>query len=135
MNESSITIRWEDNTDGSTDIKVSGDINYQPHFKEAFLTLDKMPPLYDITETNTSGESAGKSATIGLLTSLIDIIRKSDKTSGNIVTEQERNSKFQFTDMITIQRFSEIVGVKLDKGEFRNRREFQMYFRSLLKQV
>lgn len=28
MNESSITIRWEKNPDGSTDISVSGDKDY-----------------------------------------------------------------------------------------------------------
>lgn len=32
MNESNITIRWEKNADGGTDISVSGDINYQTHF-------------------------------------------------------------------------------------------------------
>ena len=88
MNVSSITIRWEKNADGGTDISVSGDINYQTHFREAFLSLDNMPPLHDITERETSGESAGKSATIAFLTQLIGIIRKSDKTNGQIISEQ-----------------------------------------------
>lgn len=87
MNESSITIRWEKNADGGTDISVSGDIDGQTHFREAFLSLDNMPPLYDITERETSGESAGKSATIALLTQLIAIIRKSDKISGAVISE------------------------------------------------
>ena len=87
MNESSITIRWEKNADGGTDISVSGDIDGQTHFREAFLSLDNMPPLYDITERESSGESAGKSATIALLTQLIAIIRKSDKISGAVISE------------------------------------------------
>lgn len=87
MNESSITIRWEKNADGGTDISVSGDIDGQTHFREAFLSLDMLPPLYDITERETSGESAGKSATIALLTQLIAIIRKSDKMSGAVISE------------------------------------------------
>lgn len=58
MNESSITIRWEKNPDGSTEISVNGNKDYQPHFKEAFLSLDILPPLHDITEMETSGESA-----------------------------------------------------------------------------
>ncbi|WP_289227803.1 hypothetical protein [Parabacteroides goldsteinii] len=135
MNESSITIRWEKNADGGTDISVSGDINYQTHFREAFLSLDNMPPLHDITERETSGESAGKSATIALLTQLIAIIRKSDKTNGQIITEQMRNSKFPLTDLVAIRKFAEIAGIKFDEQKFRNWREFRMYFQSLLKQV
>lgn len=87
MNESSKTICWEKNADGSTEISVKGNKDYQPHFKEAFLSLDILPPLHDITEMETSGESAGESATIALLTQLIVIIRKSNKTSGQIISE------------------------------------------------
>lgn len=134
MNEQSITIRWEKNADGGTDISVSGEKEGQTLFREAFLSLDRLPSLHDITERETSGESAGKSATIALLNSLIGIIRKSNKMSGCIVTEQERNIKFPFTDLITIRRFAQIVGIEIDERKFRNRREFQMYFQSLLKE-
>ena len=134
MNEQSITVRWDKNSDGSTDISVSGDIDGQTHFREAFLSLDMLPPLYDISETNTSGESAGNSATASLLRSLIEIIRKSDKTSEMIISEQKRNSKFPFTDLITIRKFAQIAGIKIDERIFRNRREFQMYFRELMKE-
>lgn len=133
MNESSITIRWEKNADGGTDISVSGDINYQTHFREAFLSLDNMPPLHDITERETSGESAGKSATIAFLTQLIGIIRKSDKTNGQIISEQIQNSKFPLTDLVAIRKFAEIAGIKFDEQKFRNRREFRMYVQSLMK--
>lgn len=133
MNEQSITVRWDKNPDGSTDISVSGDIDGHTHFREAFLSLDMLPPLYDISETETSGESAGNSATI-VLTQLIAIIRKSDKTSGHIITEQKRNSKFPLTDLIIIRKFAQIAGIKIDERKFRNRREFQMYFRELMKE-
>lgn len=135
MNESSITIRWEENANGGTDISVSGDKDYLPHFKEAFLSLDTFPSVHSVDERETSGESAGNSATIALLTQLIAIIRKSDKTSGQIISEQMLNSKFPFTDLVAIRKFCEIAGIKFDERKFRNRREFQMYFRSLLKQV
>lgn len=82
----------------------------------------------------TSGESAGNSATIALLTQLIAIIRKSDKTSGQIISEQRRNIKFPFTDMPPIRRFAEIAGIKFDERKFRNRREFQMYFREFMEE-
>lgn len=100
MNEQSITIRWEKNPDGSTDISVSGDINYLSHFKEAFLSLDRLPPLYDITERETSAESAGKSATIALLSELIRVIRDSLKTSGCIISEKRAYSE------ISVHRFA-----------------------------
>ena len=133
MSESSITIRWDKNSDGSTDISVSGAEEGQTFFREAFLSLDSLPPLHDITERETSGESAGKSATIALLTQLIAIIRKSDKTSGQIISEQIQNSKSTLTDLVAIRKLAEIAGIKFDERKFRNRREFQMYFRSLLK--
>ena len=135
MNESSITIRWEKNTDGGTDISVSGEKEGQTLFREAFLALDRLPSLHDITERETSGESAGKSATIALLNSLIGIIRKSNKMSGCIVTEQERNMKFPLTDLITIRRFAQIVGIEIDERKFRNVREFREYFGKLIRET
>ncbi len=134
MNVSSITIRWDKNPDGSTDISVSGDKDYLPHFSEAFLSLDILPSVHSVDERETSGESAGNSATIALLTQLIAIIRKSNKMSGRIISEQERNLKFPLTDLIAIRKFSEIAGIKIDEGKFRNRREFRMYVQSLLKE-
>lgn len=134
MNEQSITIRWEKNTDGSTEISVSGDKDYQPHFKEAFLSLDILPPLHDITEMETSGESAGNSATIALLTQLIAIIRKSNKTSGQIISEQMLYSKFLLTDLVAIRKFAQIADIKIDERKFRNRRGFQMYFREFMEE-
>lgn len=133
MNESSITIRWDKNPDGSTDISVSGNKDYLPHFSEAFLSLDILPSVHSVNERETSGESAGNSATIALLTQLIAIIRKSNKMSGRIISEQERNLKFPLTDLIAIRKFSEIAGIKIDEGKFRNRREFRMYVQSLFK--
>ena len=135
MNESSITIRWEKNTDGGTDISVSGEKEGQTLFREAFLSLDRLPSLHDITERETSGESAGKSATIALLNSLIGIIRKSNKMSGCIVTEQERSMKFPLTDLITIRRFAQIVGIEIDERKFRNVREFREYFGKLIRET
>lgn len=134
MNESSITIRWDKNEDGGTDISVSGAKEGQTLFREAFLSLDNLPPLHDITERETSGESAGNSATVALLNSLIGIIRKSNKMNGHIVTEQEWNMKFPFTDLVYIRRFAQIVGIEIDERKFRNVREFREYFGRLIRE-
>lgn len=134
MNESSITIRWEKNPDISTDISVNGNINGYTYFREAFLSVDNIPSVYCVDDEETSGESAGNSATIALLSSLIGIIRKSDKTGGQIVSEQERNLKFPLTDLVVIRKFAEIAGINFDETRFHNRREFRMYFKSLMKE-
>lgn len=110
MNKSSITIRWEKNPDGSTDISVSGDKDYLPHFSEAFLSLDVLPSVHSVDERDTSGESAGNSATVSLLRSLIEIIRKSNKINGHIIAEQERNSKFPFTDSLRLEDLPRLQG-------------------------
>lgn len=134
MNEQSITIRWEKNPDGSTDIWVNGDIDGYTHFREAFLSLDNIPSLYCVSDKETRGESAGKSTTIAFLTQLIGIIRKSDKTNGQIISEQIQNSKFPFTDLVTIRKFAEIAGIKFDERKFRNRREFREYFGKFIRE-
>lgn len=50
MNEQSITICWEKNADGSTDISVNGDIDGYTHFREAFLSLDNIPSVYCVSD-------------------------------------------------------------------------------------
>ena len=135
MNESSITIRWEKNADGGIDISVNGAEDGQTLFREAFLSVDRLPMVHDITERETSGDSAGNSATVALLSSLIGIIRKSNKMSGCFVTEQERNMKFPLTDLITIRRFAQIVGIEIDERKFRNVREFREYFGKLIRET
>lgn len=135
MNEQSITIRWDKNADGGIDISVNGAEYGQMLFREAFLSVDRLPMVHDITERETSGDSAGNSATVALLSSLIGIIRKSSKMSGCIMTERERNMKFPLTDLITIRRFAQIVGIEIDERKFRNVREFREYFGKLIRET
>ena len=134
MNESSITIRWEKNPEGGTEIKVEGNKEYTPYFREAFLTVETPYAVNYVTERETSGENAQKSATIALLSNLIKIIQNSNKTNGTLINEKEHSLKFPLTDLITIRKFAEITGIEIDETKFRNRREFQMYFRSLMKE-
>ena len=53
---------------------------------------------------------------------------KSVKTKGHIFTQKELNSKFPFVDLIAIERFEKIIGIKFDHSKFNNRAEFQEYF-------
>ena len=134
MNDSILTIKWVQNPDGSTDIAVEGKTEYLTHFREVFLTVDKPYAVSYVTERETSGESAQKSATIALLSNLIKIIRNSNKTNGRLISRKEHSLKFPLTELITIRKFAEISDIEIDETKFRNRREFQMYFRSLMKE-
>ena len=105
-----------------------------PHFREAFLSVEMPYEVNYVTESETSGESAGKSATIALLSNLIKIIRNSNKTNGTLINEKDHSLNFPLTDLITIRKFAEITGIEIDETKFRNRREFQMYFKTWLKE-
>ena len=133
MNESRVTISWIKNEDCTTDISVCGEVDSYPYFKEAFLSLDRPTPVRDITDKETSNESAANSATTTLLSNLIGIIRKSIKTDSRIVDKNDFDMIFPFTDLPTIRKFAEIAGMEFDERKFSNRREIQQYFENLLK--
>ncbi len=133
MNDSKLTIRWMRNEDGGTDISVCGEVDSYPYFKEAFLSLDRPTPVRDITDKETSSESGANSATTTLLSNLIGIIRKSVKTGGHIISEKELNKTFIFSDLLTIRKIADIIGIDIDERKFRDRREFQKYFREIMK--
>lgn len=134
MNDSRLTISWIKNDDCTTDISVCGEVDSYPYFKEAFLSLDRPAPVRDITDKETSSESGANSATTTLLSNLIGIIRKSVKTDSRIVDKNDFDMRFPFTDLPTIRKFAEIAGIEFDERKFSNRREFQFYFRELMKE-
>lgn len=134
MNQSSITISWKENSNGGYDIQVYGERKYALYFVEALLSVEKPLGVHFITEKDANGESAENSSTVALLSNLIRIIRTSYKTKGKLITKREQDLKFPFTDLIIIKKFAEIAGIKFDEQKFQNRREFQEYFKTLLKE-
>ena len=128
MNESRIIIDWKEQGDDSYDIEVIGYRNFKQHFSEAFYSIVKPLSVLSVSDNSISGEVACNSATSTLLKNLTNIIGKSVKTKGHIFTEEELNSKYPFVDLIAIERFEEITGIKFDHSKFNNRREFQEYF-------
>ena len=70
----------------------------------------------NVTERETSGESAQKSATIALLSNLITIIQNSNKTNGVLINEKGRSLKFPLADLIAIRKFAEISGIEMDES-------------------
>ena len=128
MDESRIIIDWKEQGDDSYDIEVVGYRNFKQYFSEAFYSIEKPLSILSVSDSSISGEVACNSATSTLLKYLTNIICKSVKTRGHIFTEEELNSKFPFVDLIAIERFEEITGIKFDHSKFNNRREFQEYF-------
>ena len=128
MDESRIIIDWKEQGDDSYDIEVVGYRNFKQYFSEAFYSIEKPLSILSVSDSSISGEVACNSATSTLLKYLTNIINKSVKTKGHIFTEKELNSKFPFVDLIAIERFEEITGIKFDHSKFNNRREFQEYF-------
>lgn len=134
MDESRIIIDWKEQGDDSYDIEVVGYRNFKQYFSEAFYSIEKPLSILFVSDSSISGEVACNSATSTLLKYLTNIINKSVKTKGHIFTEKELNSKFPFVDLIAIERFEEITGIKFDHSKFRNRAEFQEYFAKWLKE-
>ena len=128
MDESRIIIDWNEQGDGSYDIRVVGYRNFKQHFSEAFYSIERPMSVLSVSDSSISGEVACNSATITLPKHLLNIIGNGVKTKGHIFTEKELNLKFPFVDLIAIERFEEIIGIKFDHSKFSNRAEFQEYF-------
>ena len=64
-----------------------------------------------------------------------DIISNSMKTDSHIFTDKEIDSVFEYRELNTIRRFAEIAGVKFDESKFKNRNEFQEYFKKWIKSL
>ena len=84
--------------------------------------------VLSVSDSSISGEVACNSATITLLKHFLNIIGNGVKTKGHIFTEKEFNLKFQFVDLIAIERFEQITGLRFDHSKFNNLKEFQEYF-------
>ena len=134
MDESRIIIDWNEQGDGSYDIRVVGYRNFKQHFSEAFYSIERPMSVLSVSDSSISGEVACNSATITLLKHLMKSIDNGVKTKGHIFTEKELNLKFPFVDLIAIERFEEITGIKFDHSKFNNRKEFQEYFQKWLKE-
>ena len=128
MDESRIIIDWNEQGDGSYDINVVGYRNFKQHFSEAFYSIERPMSVLSVSDSSISGEVACNSATSTLLKHLLNIIGNGVKTKGHIFTEKELNLKFPLVDLIAIERFEEITGIKFDESNFKNRKEFQEYF-------
>ena len=80
MDESRIIIDWNEQGDGSYDIRVVGYRNFKQHFSEAFYSIERPMSVLSVSDSSISGEVACNSATITLLKHLLKIIGNGVKT-------------------------------------------------------
>lgn len=125
-------IQEKTDTDGT--ISVTASRNGQNCFNEVFRSknLDDHPLHTLSTERIEGTENAENSVSANLLWNIISDVCHSEKTSSKALYRQER-SKFELTDLIDIKRFEQIANVKFDYGRFHSLKEFQVYFKSLMK--
>lgn len=134
MTDTRITINCEDHGEDYTIIKVTAERDYKPIFTEAFLSTEKPLGVHLIEKKVINGEMPGKPGAEQILSNLLELIRNGMKTDGKAYTQSELDLKSQIKDFPIIEKFQEIIGYEFDWSKFRNRREFQMYFRELMKE-
>ena len=129
-----ITINCENHGEDCTIIKVTAERDYKPIFTEAFYSTEKPLGVHLIEKKVINGEMPGKPGAEQILSNLLELIRNGMKTDGKAYTQSELDLKSQNKDFPIIEKFQEIIGYEFDWSKFRNRREFQMYFRELMKE-
>lgn len=134
MTDTKITIICKEGEDHITDISFTAERNYTPTFTEAFSTQEKPLSVHLIREKDILSENAAKSGAEQILSNLTELIRNSLKMRARVFTQEELDLKSQIKDFPIIEKFQEIIGYEFDWSKFRNRREFQMYFRELMKE-
>lgn len=134
MTDTKITIICKEGEDHITDISFTAERNYTPIFTEAFSTQEKPLSVHLIREKDILSENATKSGAEQILSNLTELIRNSLKMRARVFTQEELDLKSQIKDFPIIEKFQEIIGYEFDWSKFRNRREFQMYFRELMKE-
>lgn len=129
MNDIKITIACRKEQDETTAINVLAEQNYNPIFKEAFVSNDKLLPPRFIDRKIISAETVGKPGSEQILSSILQAMRSGIKVEGKMFTQNENDLKSQITDFPIIKKFEEIANIEFDWSMFHNRREFREYFR------
>lgn len=133
MERIQVTIIQEKNeTDGT--ISVTASRNGQNCFNETFHDDNLSEhPLHTLSAENIEGtEGAENSVSANLLWNIVSDICHSEKTSSKALYGQNE-SKCELTDLIDIKRFERLANVKFDYSKFSSLKEFQMYFKGLMK--
>lgn len=115
-----------------TKINVEARRNDRYCFYESFTTEEKPVDVHLFTDKEISEEQAYKSVSVEVLTRLLEEIIGGKKTFAKKPNEIEEAIRFSL-DLPVIKAFERLANVKFDYTKFKTLREFQSYYRRLMK--
>lgn len=133
MKRTLITIEQMEYDDGSHEINIYGNVDGYAKFVEKFNTSEQTPIKLAIGQKEIDNYKTADSATPNLLLRIFNLLIRSKKTEGGLISERDNNLKFSMTALFTIRAFEKIAKIKFDYSKFNNLTQFQQYFKSLLK--
>lgn len=119
--------------EGITKINVEARRDDRYCFYESFTTEEKPVDVHLYTDKEISEEQAYKSVSVEVLTQLLEEIIGGKKTFAKKPNEIEEAMRYGL-DLLTIKKFERLVNAKFDYSKFKTLREFQRYFKFLLKE-
>lgn len=133
MNRAIVHITLEQvEEEGVTKINVEARRNDRYCFYESFTTEEKPVDVHLFTNKEISEEQAYKSVSVEVLTRLLEEIIGGKKTFAKKPNEIEEAIRFSL-DLPVIKAFERLVNANFDYSKFKTLREFQSYYRRLMK--
>ena len=134
MSSRRLTIFAEDTPEEGLEISVNVEKDFIPLFNEKFISVEPPYPIHLLRKEDVITDNTTKSATITLLSHLIERLGKSLKTEGHFITKEKLDNVFDLTDRLVIKKFEELSGIKFDHSKFRTREMFQGYIKGMMKE-
>lgn len=133
MNRVIVNITLEQiDEEGVTKINVEARRNDRYCFYESFTTEEKPVDVHLFTDKEINEEQAYKSVSVEVLTRLLEEIIGGKKTFAKKPNEIEEAIRFSL-DLPVIKAFERLVNANFDYSKFKTLREFQSYYRRLMK--
>lgn len=133
MNRAIVNITLEQvEEEGVTKINVEARRNDRYCFYESFTTEEKPVDVHLFTDKEINEEQAYKSVSVEVLTRLLEEIIGGKKIYGKKPNEIEEAIRFSL-DLPVIKAFERIANANFDYSKFKTLREFQSYYRKLMK--
>lgn len=133
MNRAIVNITLEQvEEEGITKINVEARRNDRYCFYESFTTEKKPVDVHLFTDKEINEEQAYKSVSVEVLTRLLEEIIGGKKTFAKKPNEIEEAIRFNL-DLPVIKAFERLVNANFDYSKFKTLREFQSYYRRLMK--
>lgn len=125
-----VSIEQVADNEGVSEIKVLASQNGLPVFSEEFKSKDKPFGVHLYSSKDVESYDTAHSASLASISALASTISRSVKTSGKVI-EDESYDLWRVNHII--REFERLVNVRFDYNRFKTIREFQQYFKGLMK--